>query len=261
MLEWSSSAALFPENDTRKSGMGASPRFVVRFIEVSAAVVAAAAAVAMLWAAGGTKHDKGDNLPPSQGTTDQTQSEAGGATHASQAGPCFSHSSTVPCTTEHDTERFSARHCTDSTLVDYLGGDPDVEVLSPKVEIRTASKGCLITFAPPSEESLRDLFRGGEGGAYRYCVDELPKMTYASCSSPHSGEIVGLEAVSRGPLQCEEVATIYMGTPWAQVSNDLSMVKVTNSDQVGCLAEVRGDNFLTETVRDLGQNALPLASH
>jgi hypothetical protein len=174
---------------------------------------------------------------------------------------CLLDSSVVPCNTNHNAEEIYTQDCDEAAVIDYLGGDPNVDILSPNIEISPVDAACRVRFEPHSGASVEGALRGHSGEDYRYCVSLLPKMKYTPCSTPHAGELVYLTGAAQNSFQCESEATTYLGTPWAQVSSDLSLKKVSAPGQWGCLAVARGGNSLLHSLRNLGQGSLPIANN
>lgn len=82
-------------------------------------------------------------------------------------------------------------------------------------------------------------------------------VAHGRAASPrfcHHGEVVG--TVSEAG-QCPEVTWQFMGLGSASLPRDLSLT-ARGSSTVECLVTVKGENVLTQNLRDIGRRALPI---
>ena len=79
-----------------------------------------------------------------------------------------------------------------------------------------------------------------------------------SCGKEHTGEVVFREDPAHPKdLRCEERAAEYLGTPPQRHYRELSIVNTEESPR-RCIVEARGANSLTDSLRNLGSNAVPV---
>ncbi len=72
----------------------------------------------------------------------------------------------------------------------------------------------------------------------------------------HVEEVIHEQQDAGENLDCSTRADAYLGSPFARHSSDLELLQ----DAEHCYIGVRGDGYLTHSLRRLGWNALPLES-
>ena len=161
------------------------------------------------------------------------------------------------CDGEHASEVYSTSGCTSDELVAYLGGRSGSDVLRSDLAIAEipAEGGTACTVGLPGEslDGSSDGVLGSDAGdVWRRCTDA--NSAEVPCSVEHTAEVIFVQAASTEPLNCTARASDYLGTPFDRHSDDLEVVESGST----CLIQVRGDNVLTASVRDLRSTALPL---
>ena len=208
------------------------------------------------------------NLPTINAPTSPSESES--PIRALQSGTCLTKASTtVPCTAQHDFEIVAdSKGCSAAQITGYLGGDRALDVM--KLSFRLAKFAGTTYCVADAEGPFRvDSLHGALGGpnaAYlRRCVDNLVGFKEVRCSDPHQQEYVGIgDGVAPSSAQCDQAAAAYMNLTLDRVSDHLA-VQVVQDEKLDilhprCVLQVRGSDVLTNSVRNIRTDALPLTS-
>lgn len=184
--------------------------------------------------------------------------------HGSLAGRCLDPgASLVTCDVTHSAEYFQSSTCTEGTLLEYAGGVEGLDTLLHSVQIVSAPSGqglCLVHVAENRSGTLRDSLTTNAGDDLRRCLASDTNGE-VSCNSSHKGEVVGMQAKSNlTSLNCEVVATQYMGEPFSRYEASLSLTTADTSTMHGCAVFARGSNVLTASLRRLGVKSLPITA-
>lgn len=174
----------------------------------------------------------------------------------------------VPCDFTHRFEVVAAptTKCSQGDITEYLGGDPDVDVIFVIAKPMRVSNSSVCAIANHSGTdrpgSVRNVLQAAPGSDWRRCFDSRGRRHDVPCDLPHTGEYVGMPAATAPNLRsCESAAEVYLATTLDQVPelkiSPLPVMGPTDS-RPRCLLSVRGANLLTASVRSLGPNALPL---
>ena len=164
----------------------------------------------------------------------------------------------TPCDAPHVSEVFDATgDCSVTSLLRYLGGKPDGDVLLSSLEIASTDDhgASLCTVSSPIGSLVgnnEDVLLSTAGDAWRRCLDEL--MREIPCANEHKSEVI-YDGISGGEaVDCARRADEYLDTPFAHRARDLELLQ---NDRT-CVISARGDNILTGSLRRLGTSALPL---
>ena len=214
--------------------------------------------------AGGGDDPGGGQASGTTGATSGATDAAGSTTEGSPVaavlavGDCLAGDlAPTACDGEHASEVYSTSGCTPDDLVAYLGGRSGSDVLRSDLALAEvpADGGTACTVGLPGgglDRASEGVLGGDAGDVWRRCLDgndtELP------CSEDHSAEVIFEQADSTDSLNCVARASQYLGTPFDRHSDDLEVVESGST----CLIQVRGNNVLTASVRDLRSTALPL---
>jgi hypothetical protein len=183
-------------------------------------------------------------------------------------GTCLdSASRSVSCDVSHQSEVYSTGPaCQVSALLAYLGGIADVDVLSPSIQPSSVRYGqtslCVVRIPAlvTIPMSARDVLVGEAGDVWRRCLISDFANREVPCSQPHTDEFVFSGQLKAGePLDCGARATQYLGSEFSNHSDTLTVVSATQGQLSQCLVQVLGDNWLTRSVRRLGQAAVPIS--
>lgn len=177
-------------------------------------------------------------------------------------GACLSGGRATACDDEHDAEIVgAAAACDEAAIYGYLGGSPRSDVLRRDIVPATrhidGQAVCLIQVGEPTVGSAKNVLKGQEHSAWRWCLDTKDRQLDVSCTKPHDAEIVSREASAS--TSCQQAAAAYIGATWASLDRDVSARAFRSGDVRGCLVEARGRRVLTASVRGLGATALPLS--
>jgi hypothetical protein len=146
-------------------------------------------------------------------------------------------------------------------LLGYLGGAVGADVLRSDLSLSTASTAdggtvCTVGWTDGSlTGSQRGVLTSPAGDDWRRC--RLATGSEVPCSERHTAEVVFDRSDTQdqtAALNCEARAGQYVGRPFDQVADELKAVE----DGGQCVVEVRGDNVLTASLRNLRSNALPI---
>lgn len=167
----------------------------------------------------------------------------------------------VDCLQPHLSQVFSlSTACEPALFRDYLGASEldvvrsdanlqpwgDGQACTVSLESGAAITGSLVgSFAESRSDTARQL---------RHCLDT--NLDAVACEVPHYGEVVGTAAEAQS---CAGVAASYLGWDASGLPNGLEL-RARGNQQPECLITVKGDNALTDTLRDIGRRALPIAA-
>jgi hypothetical protein len=199
-------------------------------------------------------------LEPSQATPSSGAPTSTTPTSASLTiGSCVdSRNARTACDAAHQAEVFDlSGDCSREALLDYLGGVPGQDVLLTNLSLRPVSPGeplaCLVDKpAGTNTSGSRDALLDRSGDAWRHCRDQLDREV--SCAESHAAELIYERQMTDEDLNCSTRADDYLGSPFQRHADQLQLLQDTRS----CYISVRGDDFLSHSLRRLGVNALPL---
>ncbi|WP_316023212.1 hypothetical protein [Actinomyces sp. MRS3W] len=156
--------------------------------------------------------------------------------------------------------------CGQDALVLFLGGQPGVDVINPRLTVAEADRDSSVcTVTDTDDEQLEGTLAGIwatdsdgdgylDGGQYRLCLNG--QGLELGCAEPHQTEIfyVGTQSVD-----CRAQYETFTGRGFAADSGSLKVVSGTRGDSPACWLEVLADNDqLTASARSLGDTALPI---
>jgi len=198
---------------------------------------------------------------PVRGTNSDSPSPSAG-NHLNE-GVCLSAGHATDCDNEHDAEVIgAAAACDDAAIYGYLGGSWRSDVLRrdivPVAGHIDGQAVCLLRMGEPAVGSAKNVLKGSEHGAWRWCLDTKDRQLDVSCTKPHDAEIISREASTS--TSCPLAAAAYIGATWASLDPDISARTYRSGDVRGCLVEARGRRVLTASVRSLGATTLPLSN-
>lgn len=167
----------------------------------------------------------------------------------------------VDCLQPHTSQVFSlSPDCQLEALRDFLGTS-ELDVIRPDVSsLELAdSSACLVALegGEPIAGSLEGSFsesRSSHANQLRHCLDG--DLDPVACDVPHHGEVVGTAAEAQS---CPSVAASYLGWESSGLPTGLAL-EARGSQQPECLITVKGENALTDTLRDIGRRSLPIAA-
>jgi hypothetical protein len=147
--------------------------------------------------------------------------------------------------------------CSVSSLLRYLGGKADEDVLLSNLEIAStdAHGARLCTVSSPIGSLVgnnKDVLLSTAGDAWRRCLDEL--IREVACVNEHKSEVIYDGSSGADAVDCSRRADKYLGTPFAHRARDLELLQADRT----CVISARGNNILTDSLRRLGTSALPL---
>lgn len=165
------------------------------------------------------------------------------------------------CTTQHAAEVIPDDHgCTVEDFTRYAGGDPRMDVVRADLSLQNVAEHCVVRVPDLLlQESLADLLAEDRGTVLRECHSGT-SGDFVPCSETHTGEVVSRE----GPAQpaepdCEARAEAYMNTTAQRVFKQLEVTAMTGPPH-RCVVQVRGNNTLETSLRNLGSRAVKLGS-
>jgi hypothetical protein len=182
------------------------------------------------------------------------------------AGTCLSSAlQVVPCERQHAHEVVNIGDCDEAALVEYLGGEPGLDVVflsTSTLDIPGAAAAvCVVSDQEglASVTSVQDVLMTERGSAFRWCLDQ--RQTDVPCSEPHVAEIVGAaDADLEAEPDCKAAAETYMSTVYERVAQDLRVFADRRTDGIRCVVAARGRNLLTRSLRDLDVAPVPLVA-
>lgn len=203
----------------------------------------------------------------SAGTYEQsnTASEEPEENDSQAATGCYVGGEVVPCHTAHDQEVYSpmsAGGCDEGSLILYLGGDPDVDVLGEELLVAESEYDpalCTVTSSGDLiDGSLEGIWstdgdRNGypDGGRYRRCFTYQQQPI--SCDEEHSDEVF---YESEEDVDCISRYEMYSGR---KVERTIAVVRETVGTTVTCRVKVRvPSDTLFASVRGIEDVSLPL---
>lgn len=191
--------------------------------------------------------------------TDTTGGDDRSEVEAHPIGTCIANGSPVPCDSPHQAQVFSELDCSLRPLVDFLGGDPKVDVLRPDLRIEQSPAGdCRFQVPPETRSSARSALTKNAAAAWRWCINSTTSKD-VPCSSEHDKEVVSVYAhPRRDEMNCRADAEKYLNQGWSSVNNELSLSATSHETGDICVLGPRGNNSLEGSVRRLGTSALPL---
>lgn len=178
-------------------------------------------------------------------------------------GTCLSASgpmAVTSCDAAHAYEVFAFNDCSESSLVQYLGGQPEVEVLQvePAKVQRDGQALCVVQDpAQTSLSSARNVLQTAEHSRWRLCHDarvdaEVP------CSEKHTGEFVRPGKSGAQPADCRQSVEEYLDARYTDFAPRLQVATLRLDEGPVCVVSARGRDLLNASVRNLGSHALPL---
>lgn len=223
-------------------------------------VLASVVAVIALW----DRPSDGDRQP-SQSTRAPTESVGGPQTSsageepsgrdAAPSGPrCLDSSGQVSCEAEHITEIVDAQDCSPAGLIAYMGGRGDTDIVQQSLKVSEVDGRCRVSLPRPATHSVAGILKLPEGDRYRACWDDATD-SMIGCDEPHYAEMF----YEGGPDQvdCEQEYARYVGVPISAHDRTLDIEK-RSGNSTTCWAKVRLDADLTQSLRNLGDMALPV---
>lgn len=168
---------------------------------------------------------------------------------------CFADGKVTSCQGAHTEERAALDSCTNEGLIYYMGGNPELDILREGLSANPTDEECAITgIESRTAQSLKDILPQPAGDAYRQCWDKETNLPIA-CDLPHFAEAI----YSGGPeaVDCEAHFGNYVGRPYHQFRMQLN-VELRPGPTTSCWAKVRAHTHLTASIRDLGNQQLPL---
>lgn len=167
----------------------------------------------------------------------------------------------VSCDTLHEAEVIGpSDNCTLDAAIHYLGGDPDLDVVSTSLKVTESNDSCILQVENEQvSASFKDALFLSSGVTLRECFDKRSNQ-FVSCGENHTGEVVArVPADSAEPLDCEAKADQYMGQKFASRHDELTFDKVPTSAAQRCVVSMRADNrWLDTSLRGLGTKALEI---
>ena len=255
----------------------------VRSVQAIVGIVAGVATVTalllnILWHSGssdGGPASRGSGAPASgsSGADGSPQGSRSANTPPIQLGTCLTTAFTVvPCGVVHRFDVVSPPEsaCTVPAAIAYLGGasGTDVIIVKPKaLAIPSGASACVIEDASRSDRqgSAQGELATAGGDIWRRCFDGRNLRADVTCDKPHTREYVGVPTgVAPDPARCQQAAESYLGTTYAQVSNELAIGSIPvvnpNDESPRCYVEARSGNLLSAPLRNVGQQALPIVA-
>lgn len=106
------------------------------------------------------------------------------------------------------------------------------------------------------QESYKGFLNGRNGPALRECRNIAESIV--PCNEEHTGEVVFREDPNQPQdLDCEPRADKYMNAPVERHFREVEVLSDDNQPR-RCVVEVRGNNSLDTSLRNLGSNAIQL---
>jgi hypothetical protein len=195
--------------------------------------------------------------PPASSSTSASPAAAG-------PGCWTSRRTAVDCRDQHRFEEIpQASSCDLTAVVDFLGGQPALDVTTARVA-KSPSDGCAVDAGREVSGSVRDALRGEAGAGWRRCVDRRVTKNVA-CSALHSGEYVATGSARRATVaECQLAAAKYLDQVPGALVEDLDVrvfdIPGGTKDPARCIIDARGNHILTTSVRDLGSRPVPIFS-
>jgi hypothetical protein len=175
----------------------------------------------------------------------------------------------LPCTAVHRYEvvAIGATECNAAVAVSYLGGNPDLDIVRARF-VLSDEHACLVADAADADRSatIKGILAAADpaaGSPFRLCRDDRSAPTEVSCDVPHTSEFVGsMGEPAPDQTHCEAAASAYLSRTFADVSDRLKVTaiptSVPSSGAPSCVITTRGNAVLTESLRSVRTNALPL---
>jgi hypothetical protein len=209
---------------------------------------------------------------PSSQTSLLTGSSSAGSTARLRlsVGACLdSKHDAVSCSASHVAEVFAQDNCSQTALLAYLGGQVGVDTLLPGIPIskvaQSGSSACIVTLPAQSSRSSsnQSVLTSAAGGGWRECLaGGDPNFSIASCLVPHRAEIVySGEPKPNESLDCAQRADEYMNTDTTSAPGDLAIDVAQRNGVMECVVSLRSNDQLTQSLRRLGTQTLPIASN
>jgi hypothetical protein len=243
------------------------------------ALMPVAGAAASIWAVTGGSRDPSpagrasdppvSTAPPSVGDGDPNRRQRDDeAARRPVQGDCLADDgSLAPCTAVHRYELLGTpgEDCDADAALAHLGGRSDVDVLLVGPEqVALSGGGQACALGDPEGQALTgplaDAFVRGTGARWRWCSDARSGRD-VPCSEPHTAEYVGTAAPAPDLLGCQAAAEDYLEARFARVADRLTVTVVPaqpGSQRPTCSVNARGTQVLTDTLRGIGAEALPL---
>ncbi|SFO52695.1 hypothetical protein SAMN05660359_04058 [Geodermatophilus obscurus] len=203
--------------------------------------------------------------PGATGTPEATGSAIASA--SVDVGDCLSPTNALlPCDGPHTAEVIGPESdCDTGTLVRYLGGVPEVDVLAPEAGIAiervddspvcTARIGAGFVLT----SHARDAWVGGRGDEWRWCIDDRSAQN-VHCTQPHTAEVISEPPLQGESLDCRRRANEYTATDLSRYAFDITVAPRGPEGAQQCVIEVRTNSVLTASLRGLRSSALPIES-
>lgn len=177
-------------------------------------------------------------------------------------GDCLdSQTDVVDCMHPHASQVFSlSSDCELSPLSDFLGTS-EADSIRPDISHQKLGDSTACVVALESDEPITGSLEGSFAEArsaiasqLRHCLDR--DLAPTGCDVKHHGEVVGFAPDSQS---CPGVAASYLGWEGSGLPSGLALA-ARGSQPQECLITIKGDNTLTDTLRDIGRRSLPIAA-
>jgi hypothetical protein len=199
-----------------------------------------------------------------------TSSTAADVVPALAVGDCLSADrQPLPCTAVHRYEVVATgtTECTAAVAMSYLGGNPDLDILRAQFTF-SDEQACLVADAGDADRSatikgILAVTDPAAGSPFRLCRDDRTTPTEVGCDVPHTSEFIGsLGVPAPNTADCEAAASAYLSRTYNDVSDRLKVTAIPTSDpssgSPSCVITTRGNAVLTQSIRNVRTNALPL---
>lgn len=167
---------------------------------------------------------------------------------------CYIETGPTSCNAKHSTERVSLEQCTRDGLIRFMGGNSDTDIIRSDLSIESGEGMCIISgIGTETHQSLSGILEEQAGDAYRSCWDRQTDQELA-CSRPHFAE----KFYEGGPeeVDCKQHYESYVGHPYERDDLEIDL-EFSPGSSTTCWAKVRGDNLLSGSLRNLGDQDVP----
>jgi hypothetical protein len=175
----------------------------------------------------------------------------------------------LPCTATHRFEvvAVDTPECDAAVALPYLGGNPDLDILRARFTVSDVH-ACLVADHGDADRSatikgILAVTDPAAGSPFRLCRDDRTTPTEVGCDVPHTSEFIGsLGVPAPTTADCEAAATAYLSRTYKDFSDRLKVTAIPTSDPSSgaptCVITTRGNAVLTQSIRNVRTNALPL---